>query len=58
MFLAKEVTPSMIKCVHGYNHYGLRDALINNDMVEAHCLRCNRTETWDHVVKCQETIKL
>ena len=35
MFLSKKVTPSMIKCAHGHNHCGLRDALINNDMGKA-----------------------
>ena len=38
-FNPKKVTSSMIKCVHGYNHFGLRDSLINNNMIDAHCPR-------------------
>ena len=30
---------SMIKCSHGYNHYGLKDTLINNNVIEIICLR-------------------
>ena len=32
--------------------------MINNNMVEANCPHCNRVETWDHVIKCRETIQL
>ena len=35
VFLTKEVIPLLIKYSHGYNHYGLRDSLINNNMVKA-----------------------
>ena len=48
----------MIKCAHGYNHYGLREAMINDCVVEAQCPRCEQVETWDHVIKCRETISL
>jgi hypothetical protein len=58
VFKAKEVTPSMVKCSHGFNHYGLRDSLINNNMTEEHCPRCNRLETWDHVIRCSTTIEM
>ena len=27
-------------------------------MVEAYYLRCDQVETWDHVIKCRETISL
>jgi len=38
-------TTSMIKCSNRYNHYGLRDALINDNMIEAICPRCCQIET-------------
>ena len=44
--------------MNGYNHYGLRDAMINKNMVDSCCPRCNEVETWDHVVKCAETMNL
>ena len=43
-FQMNKVTTSMIKYSYGYNYYGLRDAMINNDMVEAHYPRCNQVE--------------
>ena len=58
VFNSKVATPPMIKCAHGFNHFGLRDSMIKDNMVEAHCLRCERVETWDHVVKCSETIDI
>ena len=58
VFKVKDITPSIIKCTYGYNHYGLRDALLNNNMVEERCPRCNSIETWDHVVKCTSTIEI
>ena len=57
-FKAYKVTTSTIKCTYGYNHYGLRYTIINNNLIEAHCLRCNQVETWDHVVRCSETIEI
>lgn len=30
VFLIKKVTSSVIKCVHGFNHYGVRNALIKS----------------------------
>ena len=53
-FRVGKVTTSMIKCAHGYNHYGQRDAMINENMVEATCPRCEMIETWEHVVQCRE----
>ena len=38
-------TTSMIKCSYRYNHYSLRDALINDNMIEAICPRCYQIET-------------
>ena len=54
----KDVTPSVIKCMRRFNHYGLRDALINNNMVEEICSRCNNIETWDYVVKYPHTLEI
>jgi len=56
-FKIGKVTPSMLKCVYGYNHYGQRDAMINDYMVEAICPRCEMIETWEHVLKCNENKK-
>ena len=58
VFQTGKVTTSMIKCAHGFNHYGLREAMMNNNMVESTCPRCEKVETWDHVTKCQNTIEL
>ena len=44
-FNPKTVTVSMMKCAHRHNHFGLRDSLINNNMIEAHCPRCQEIET-------------
>ena len=57
VFKTQNVTTSMIKCAHGFNHFGLRDSLINNKMAEEYCPRCDMIETWDHVVKCSRTIE-
>jgi len=52
-FKHKDITPSVIKCMHGYNHYGVRDALINGKTTGIDCPRCNHDETWEHVIKCK-----
>ena len=57
-FMAGKVTTAMIKFVHGFNHYGLRDAMVNEQMFEATCPRCESVETWEHIIKCQATIHL
>ena len=44
-FRMGKVITSMIKCAHGFNHYGLREAMINNNIVEATCPRCKKIET-------------
>ena len=41
MFSANKVITSMIKCTNSFNHYGLRHTMINNNMIEANCSRCN-----------------
>ena len=57
-FRASEVTPSMIKCTHGFNHYGVRESMFNDEMIDDQCPRCGATETWDHIIKCNKTIEL
>ena len=39
LFHANEVTTSIIKCAHGFNHYGLRHSMINNNLIEENCPR-------------------
>jgi len=58
VFNSKKVTTSMMKCAHGFNHHGLRDSLTNNNVIDDRCPRCQEVETWDHVMKCKETMKL
>ena len=45
----------MIKCVHGYNHYGLRNSMINKNSTEETCPRCSQVKSWDHIIRCQKT---
>ena len=44
-FLAKKVMASVLKCASGYNYYGVRHTLINNDMIEENCPKYNEIET-------------
>jgi len=55
-FKAGEVSTSILKFTHGYNHYGVRNAMVNSNMIEETCPRCEEPETWDHVIKCSSTI--
>ena len=57
-FNPKKVTTSMMKCAHGFNHYSLRESLINKNMIDACYPRCQEVETWDYVLKCKKTISL
>ena len=41
LFKAQKVTISAIKCTYGFNHYGVRHSVINNNLVEANCQQCN-----------------
>ena len=41
-----------IKCVWGYNHHGIRNAMINRNLVSSKCPRCNNVEDWEHVITC------
>ena len=43
---------SVIKCAHGCNHYGIRNAMTNDDLTEKECPRCNAIETWNDVIRC------
>ena len=51
-FQTNKIIISIIKCAHRYNHYSLRDVMINENMVEANCPWCNQIEMWDYVIKC------
>ena len=48
----------MLKCASGYNHYGVRHALINDDMIEENCSRYNEIEIWENVIKYTDTKKM
>ena len=54
-FMSKQVTSSIIKCANAYNHYGVRNEIINKRMIGSECPRCSSSETWDHVIRCDET---
>ena len=45
----------MIKCTHGHNNHGERDAMMSKDIKNQECPRCNGIESWDHVIKCKNT---
>ena len=60
-FKAGEVTTAMIKFAYGFNHYGLRDTIVNENIFQATCPRCGAVETWDHVINmrqdhCEESL--
>ena len=57
-FKVGEVSTAMMKFAHGYNHYGVRDAMVNSNMIEETCPRCDVPETWDYVIKCPSTIPI
>ena len=40
----KKITTAMIKCAHRYDLCGERDALMNKDVTNQECIRCNKTE--------------
>ena len=41
-----------IKSAAGFNHYSVRNKLINAGLVGNRCPRCNEIEDWSHVVQC------
>ena len=49
---------SLLKCAYGLNHYAMREALINQDVYNCYCPRCDQLETWEHVIKCSKAINL
>ena len=49
------ITPSLIKCVHGFNHFGTRSVAINKNEFDKSCPRCSKVENWEHVVRCVKT---
>ena len=57
-FKAHKITISTIKYAHRFNYYRLRHIIINDNLTEAHCPRCNQIETQDHVIRCRETIQI
>ena len=57
-FRANNVTTSIIKCAYGFNHYGLRHSMINDNLIEENCPRCNQVETWDHIIQCNNMVRL
>ena len=46
-------TPSVLKCITGFNHHGERIKKMNKYQPEAKCPRCGEKEDWEHVIKCQ-----
>ena len=42
VFKTGKVTTSMIKYAHRFNHYGMREVIIINNMVEATFSRCEK----------------
>ena len=44
-FPSKKISATVIKCASRYNHYRVRYAMINKDLIEEACLRFNETET-------------
>ena len=46
---------SMISCVYGFNHYGVREVLLNNNMKGNKCPWCSEIETWNRVIKYKKT---
>jgi len=44
VFSNKRVTVSIISCSHGYNHYGIREALLNKNNKGDDCLQCSELE--------------
>ena len=52
VFSTKLATTLVAKCA---NPHGVRQAMINNQIIGSECPRCNELETWDYVVQCRET---
>ena len=48
----------MIKCAHGCNYYGARDAMISGRETGEEYLHCSNVETRDHAINCREVKSL
>ena len=44
-FKTKSVSVLMIKCANAFNHYGVKNKVINKGMVDSECPRCDDPET-------------
>ena len=55
---SKLATISNIKCSIKFNHYSMRDILINSRQVNDSFLRYNDKENWVYVILCQQTASL
>ena len=47
-----------LKSVYGYNHYGSRNAVINEELHYYKYPRCNALEDCQHIILCPATISL
>ena len=54
LFKSKDITASVIKYAYGYNHYSIRDTIINGKSLGSEYLRYNEPETWKYVVRYQK----
>ena len=50
-FKTGDVTTAMIKFTHGFNHYRIRNSIINKEIVGDNYLRCSETQTSDNIIK-------
>ena len=55
---SRQVTSGMIKCARGFNTHGLRVAMINEITLGNECTRRRSEETWEHVIKYNNTKEL
>ena len=51
--MIKIIKTSMMKCAHGHNYHGEREVMMNEDITNQECLRCDEIESLDHVIKCK-----
>ena len=50
-----EVMNGVIMSYCGFNHYAIRDYMINRSAIIDKCTMCLETETWKHVIICEKT---
>ena len=58
IFSNKSITASMITCSYRYNHYDVRNAMINQNLIDSECPQCNKLEIWDYIIKYPITKEL